>query len=266
MTTDAAQSKARLTQTKWYDGSLDLWQPRDGFRATTDAVLVAAAVDGSSRRVAELGGGGGAASLALARRCPEVKITAIERDPLMASLLSRNITENAMQDRLDAVPADIHDVAGPLAGQYDYVFFNPPYNDEASSLSGDSRRRDAMAGDDLHGWIRVAAQLLVDRGGMTMISRADRLEMILQGCADARLGEIVIRAVHGRGDQPAIRLLLAARKSVQGPMVILPPLVLRDDTNALTAEMEEISHRRGEIVMRAPGRKRRPPVLPQPRR
>ena len=33
-----------------------------------------------------------------------------------------------------------------LAGQYDHVFFNPPYNDEASSLSGDSRRREAMAG------------------------------------------------------------------------------------------------------------------------
>ena len=259
MTTDTP-----LTLTKWYDGSLDLWQPRDGFRATTDAVLIAAAVDPASRRAAELGAGGGAASLALARRCPEVSITAIERDPLMASLLSRNITENALQDRLDAVAADLNDIAAPLAGQYDHVFFNPPYNDEASSLSGDRRRREAMAGDDLYGWINVAAQLLVDRGGMTMISRADRLEMILEGCADARLGEIVIRAVHGRGDQPAIRVLLAARKSVQGPLVMLPPLVLRDDANALTPEMEDISHRRGAIVMRAPGRKRRPPVLPQP--
>lgn len=259
MTTDTP-----LTLTKWYDGSLDLWQPHDGFRATTDAVLIAAAVDPASRRAAELGAGGGAASLALARRCPEVSITAIERDPLMASLLSRNITENALQDRLDAVAADLNDIAAPLAGQYDHVFFNPPYNDEASSLSGDRRRREAMAGDDLYGWINVAAQLLVDRGGMTMISRADRLEMILEGCADARLGEIVIRAVHGRGDQPAIRVLLAARKSVQGPVVMLPPLVLRDDANALTPEMEDISHRRGAIVMRAPGRKRRPPVLPQP--
>ena len=242
MTTDTP-----LTLTKWYDGSLDLWQPRDGFRATTDAVLIAAAVDPASRRAAELGAGGGAASLALARRCPEVSITAIERDPLMASLLSRNITENALQDRLDAVPADIHDIAATLAGQYDHVFFNPPYNDEASSLSGDSRRRDAMAGDDLHGWIRVAAQLLVDRGGMTMITRADRLEMILQGCADARLGEIVIRAVHGRGDQPAIRLLLAARKSVQGLMEILPPLVMRDDTNALTPKCKTSATAAGRL-------------------
>ena len=265
MTTDADQSKTKLTKTKWYDGSLDLWQPRDGFRATTDAVLIAAAVDASSRRVAELGAGSGAASLALARRCPEVMITAIERDPLMASLLARNITENAMQDRLDAVAADLHDAAATHAGQYDHVFFNPPYNDEASSLSGDKRRRDAMAGDDLKGWINVAAQLLVDRGGMTMISRADRLEMILEGCAAARLGEIVVRAVHARGDQPAIRVLLTARKSVKGPLVLLPPLVLRDDANALTPEMEAISHRCGEIVMRAPGRRRRLPVLPQPR-
>ncbi|MGC6484449.1 MAG: tRNA1(Val) (adenine(37)-N6)-methyltransferase [Candidatus Puniceispirillales bacterium] len=253
-----------LTCTPWYDGSLKLWQADEGFRATTDAVLVAAAVDADCRHVVELGAGGGAASLALARRCPQMQITAIERDPLMAGLLGRNISENDLSDRLAAIHADIHDNAAMagLAGRHDHVFFNPPYNDEASSLSSTPRRRTAMAGDDLGGWIRVAAGLLADRGGMTLISRADRLPDILAACGEHHLGETVLRAVHSRPGQPAIRILVSARKGLRGRLVMLPPLILRDDSNTLTATMQAISHDCAALGMKAPGRQYRLPPLP----
>lgn len=253
-------TEPELTCTPWYDGSLDLWQARDGFRATTDAVIVAAAVDPDCRHVAELGAGAGAASLALARRCPEMQITAVERDPLMVELLRRNIAENNLAPGMNALAADIHDpdaMAG-LSGGFDHVFCNPPYNDEASSLSDHEYRRQAMAGDDLAGWIKVASGLLADRGGMTLISRADRLPSILTACAEWRFGDVVVRPVHSRQGQPALRVLVAARKVLQGPLVMLPPLILRDEANDLTPEMQAISHERAAVSMQAPGRQYRP--------
>ena len=259
-----------LTCDTWYNGTVTLWQPRHGFRATTDALLVAAAVDAESRHIAELGAGGGAASLALAKRCLAnghvgVRITAVERNKLMAGLLQRNVTENSMADQITAIEADITDktAMSDLVGQFDHVFFNPPYNDEASSLSGDDQRKQSMAGDDLLGWIAAAETLLVKRGGITLISRSDRLDAILSGLTKCRFGDVSVRAVYTRADQPAPRVVVSARKGMKSPLTLLPPLVLYDLANTLTPDMDAISHKMGCIDMKPPGRNRRQPQLPQ---
>lgn len=258
MTTEA------LTRDQWYDGSLHLWQPRDGFRATTDAVLLAAAIPATARRVIELGAGSGAASLALACRLPSVSITAVERDPLMATLLARNIAENGAS-KMTAIAADIFDpnAAEAWRGQHDLAFCNPPYNDAASSLSGDARRRGAMAADDLGAWITAAANAVADRGRVCLISRSDRLDEILAGLASAQAGEVVVRPVHGRADQPAKRVLVSARKGIAGPLTLLPALILRDP-DGLTPAMAAISHQRGAIDLLPPGRQQRPVRLEKP--
>lgn len=252
-----------LTKDSWYDGSLVLWQPRDGFRATTDAILLAAAVDPKADHALELGAGGGAASLALARRCPGMRITAVERDPLMAKILERNIKANALADRISPRHADIFDAEAEPAWRegHDHVFLNPPYNDTASTQSGDERRKAAVAADHLRGWIRAGIRALVPRGQITLISRVDRLHEILEALEAEKASAVVIRMVHAEAQHPAIRILVRARKGIAGRLEILPPLVLRASPETLTREMELISHHRAEISMTAPGRNYRKPRL-----
>ena len=266
MTETFPTSSPPLTHDRWYDGSLTLWQPEAGFRATTDAVLLAASIPDSTRHAIELGAGGGAASLALAMRFKAMRlpsiglegltITAVERDPLMAELLHRNIAENGFADSIRAVEADIFDpsMAKAWQGRHDLAFCNPPYNDVASSQSGDARRRGAVAADDLGGWVDAALGCLAARGRIVMISRSDRLDEILAALSRADTGEVVIRPVHGQVGNPAIRVLMTARKGISGPMTLLPPLVLRQG-DGLTPEMERISHQRAAIDLLAPGRK-----------
>jgi len=258
-------TSSALTRDSWYDGSLVLWQPGEGFRATTDAVLLAAAVDGTASHALELGAGGGAAALALARRCPNMRITAIERDPLMAALLVRNIAANDLVPRLFPVAADIFDADAGKAwrGQHDHVFVNPPYNDAGSTLSGDERRKAAVATADLARWIRAGVQALVPRGQITLISRVDRLPEILTALETEKAGAVVLKMVHADRQGPAIRVLVRARKGIAGRLEILPPLVLRHGPDELTGEMEAISHHRAEISMTVPGRKYRKPRLAQ---
>ena len=252
-----------LSHDDWYDGSIKLHQPRKGLRATTDAVLLAAAVPDKARVGLELGAGAGAASLALACRLPGISITAVEKDPLLAGLLARNVEENGYADRIEAVEADVFDreAAGSWQGRFDHVFLNPPYNDAASSLSGDARRREAMAETDLGRWIGVATSCLEPKGRMLMISRSDRLPEILDGLAGAGAGEVVARPVHSRADQPAIRVLIAARKGVGGPMALLPPLVLQaGEDGELGGEMKSVSHDRAAIDMVHPARAKPSPA------
>ncbi|XDZ66215.1 tRNA1(Val) (adenine(37)-N6)-methyltransferase [Alphaproteobacteria bacterium LSUCC0684] len=262
-----AMASTPLTRDSWYDGSLTLWQPRDGFRATTDAVLLAAAVDGAATHALELGAGGGAATLALARRCGEMRITAVERDPLMAGLLRRNIETNALTGRISALHADIFNDEAAYAWreQHDHVYFNPPYNDAASTLSGDERRKASMAAENLNGWIRAGIRALVPRGQITLVSRADRLPEILVALEVEKTGSIVLRMVHAEAHLPAIRILVRARKGIAGRLEILPPLVMREGAETLTGKMKAISHHRDEISMTAPGRQyRKPRLAPRP--
>ena len=248
-----------LSHDSWYDGSLRLWQPRKGFRATTDAVLLAAAVPAKAGTALELGAGAGAACLALACRLPQIRITAVEGDPLMADLLVRNIEENGYADRIEAVNANIFDAAGSSLwrGRRELVFMNPPYNDAGSSLSSDASRRDAMAEQDLSRWIRLAAGCLEPKGRLVMISRSDRLPEILEGLSAAGAGEVVVRPVHSLPGQPAIRVLLAARKGVRGPLALLAPLLLDDGKGSGSSrEMQAVSHGRAAIDMAHPARGR----------
>ena len=257
------EASPELSHDDWYDGSLKLWQPLKGLRATTDAVLLAAAVPEQAASALELGAGTGAASLALARRLAHVRITAVEKDPLLAGLLARNIEENGFAERLGAVEADIFDGDSNRAwrGQFDHVFLNPPYNDAASSISGDALRRGAMAEADLARWVDLAAACLRPKGRVVLISRSDRLPEILTGLEGAGVGEAATLPVHSLAGQPAIRVLLTARKGIEGPMALLPPLILSAKGGEPTPEMRAISHDRASIDMTHPARPQSRPGL-----
>ena len=245
-----------LSHDSWYDGNVMLWQPKDGLRATTDSILLAASIPASARKLIELGAGSGAASLACACRLDTPAITAIERDPLSASLLARNIAENGFDNRITPHQVDIFDPKAMAAfrGQFDTVFFNPPYNDALSSLSDKNRRRDAMASHSLNMWIKTAADTITNRGTLILIGKTDRLSQIITALGDANMGEIVIKPVHSFASDPAIRVLIAATKRIKGPTVLLAPLILRQD-DGISAEMQTIGHGRGAICLIHPRRK-----------
>lgn len=253
---------AEVTRDRWYDGSLTLTQPAQGFRATTDAILLAAAIPLDVQHPLELGAGAGAVTLALAARVPQVPITALERDPLMAGLLEQNAAENGLAERITTITGDALAAAAPWHGRHDLVLANPPYNDSASSLSGNAHRKASMAAAALAPWVKACGRALAPKGRMVMISRADRLDEVL-AALPPDFGDACLRLIHTLPDAPASRVLITARKGIAGVLTILPPLILRKNARALTEEMAAISHQRGAIDLRPPGRNFGKVHLPQ---
>ena len=69
-----------LTHDAFLCGRLHLWQPRKGYRAATDPVLLAAACPAvAGQRVLDLGCGAGAASLCLAARVPGLQLAGLRK-------------------------------------------------------------------------------------------------------------------------------------------------------------------------------------------
>jgi len=204
-----------LSRDAFLDGQIHVFQPKRGYRAGVDPVLLAAATPArSGQTVLELGCGAGVASLCLHARVAGLSLTGVEVQPFYAALAQRNAVENGAD--MTVCVADLRDLPQDIrARSFDHVIANPPYYERARSTASEDEGRDiALAGETpLATWVDVAARRLAPKGYLTMIQKADRLPELL--CAlEGRLGSVRVRAVQPRVGRVAELVLVQARKSV----------------------------------------------------
>ena len=234
-------------------GALRLRQPRRGHRVGHDAVLLAAACPAQADEpIVDLGAGVGAAGLAVARRVPAATATLVEIDPELAALAAANAELNGLAARVKAVTLDVlappraFAAAGLPPESAAHVLMNPPFNDPLrQKLSPDRRRRLAHAAprEAVSAWIRTAARLLLPRGTLTLIFRAEGFADLVRAL-DPLFGAVSVLPVHPKPDVAAIRILVRATKASRAPIALLPGLVLNDASGQPS--------RQAEAVLRSP--------------
>lgn len=218
-----------LTRNGFLGGRIQLWQPRNGYRAGVDPVLLAAAVPAKAgQSVLELGCGAGAAILALHGRVPGLLLQGVELQPAYADLGQRNGAENDADLTvtccdLTALPQDLRQM------QFDHVIANPPYyRVGAHSSASDTGRRTALGEETpLALWVEVAARRLAPKGYLHMIQRTDRLPEILIAC-EGRLGSVQVLPLAARLGRSADLVILRARKAGKADFRLHAPLVLHE--------------------------------------
>ncbi len=214
-----------LTRDAFLGGKLHLWQPRKGYRAGVDPVLLAATVPASKgQRVLELGCGVGTASLCLGARTGGLILTGVEIQPAYAALARRN------DPGFEVVEADLADL--PLAlrqRQFDHVLANPPYFDREASIASSDTAREIAHGEHtpLATWVEIAAKRLAPKGQLHFIHRAERLPDLIRALPHD-LGSIEVLPIASRAGRPAERVILRARKSGRGAFRLNAPLVMHE--------------------------------------
>ena len=231
-----------VTEDRLVDGRVRLLQPVDGYRAAIDPVFLAAMVQaGTGDRVLDAGCGAGAATLCLAMRSPDCKITGLELDPAMFDLAKRNVALNAAEGRVELIQGNIAAPPPRLApGSFHHVMTNPPHLASGTRPADPGRAAAHMEGSvDLDAWMLACITLLRPKGVLAVVHRADRLDDLLASLRD-RAGEIAVLPLWPMKDRPAKRVLVRARKGVAGPTSLLPGLVLHEADGRYTAAAEAV--------------------------
>lgn len=218
---------ADLSRDAVLGGRLGLWQPRAGYRAATDPILLAAAVPArAGEAVLELGCGAGAALLALGVRVPDLRLTGVELQPAYADLARRNAAENGLVAEIHQ--ADLTALPPELRRPFDRVLMNPPFFDPTAPAAADPGRDTAQReATPLAGWLAAGLRRLAPGGWLTLIHRAERLPEILAALAGPA-GDIALRPLAPRAGRPAGRVIVHARKGARGPFRLLAPLILHE--------------------------------------
>ena len=237
-----------LTEDLLLGGRVRLKQPKAGFRAAIDPVILAAAIPARPGDLVELGCGTGAASLCFLKRLSEKQLAAtsvlgFELQPHLAELARQNAEVNGLAEIFDVITADLRRLPTMVEPcSFDHAFFNPPFHRRESERApnGPNRALASHADDGaLEDWVDAANMLLKPRGRLTLVYRADRL-MDLMDLLPGRFGGLSVFPLWpGRG-KPAKRVLAVAQKGSRAPLTLLPGLTLHQDDGRFTAEAEEV--------------------------
>ena len=220
-----------LTCNAFLGGAVQLWQPKRGYRAGVDPVLLAAVVNAKpGQQVLELGCGAGQVLLCLAARVSGLDLTGVELQADYADLARRNAAENEVaiavkNADLSALPSELRQK------RFHHVLANPPYYQKGRhSSAADSGRATALGEETaLDLWFEVAAKRLIPKGYLHMIQRADRLPEMLAGCT-GRLGSVEVLPLAARTGKAPDLVILRARKEGKAPFRLHAPLILHTGT------------------------------------
>ena len=244
MATDGVQE---VTQDGLLDRRVLLTQPRRGYRAGSDAILLAAAVAAQpGQTVLDVGAGVGAVSLCLARRYPDLVVRGLEIQPELAELAAGNISANGLEETVHIQQGDIR-CPPPEIGQtvFDHSVCNPPfYVHGNASHSPDQGKAQAHGEGEtpLADWLDFCLRRTVSGGSITVIHRSDRLGSLLSGLGQGA-GDMVIFPLWPRPDRSAKRVIVQARVQGKGPTTLHPGLCLHhgngEDTEQARAVLRQ---------------------------
>ena len=203
---------------------LMLYQDTDYERFNADALWLCAFLRAKlADRVVELGSGSGVICV-LGADNTGASFTGVERQERLVELAQKSAAYNKQDIRF--VCADAADAPVIMGhGTFTIAVMNPPYFTSGERSEHEERslaRHDA--GDTLAVFLTSAFSLLKNGGKLFLIYPADALSELMHALEHARFAPKRMKLVYTKAGEPALRVLLEAKKDGKPGLVIEPPL------------------------------------------
>jgi tRNA1Val (adenine37-N6)-methyltransferase len=231
-----------VTDDTFFDGRLTVRQPKDGYRYSIDAVLLADFMrfkDGQT--ILDLGTGCGIVPLILAFRYPALKIFGVEIQDQLARIAAANVQENHLEERVYILHQDLKSLKlQQVPDQVQHVVCNPPYRRINSGRINPHKekagaRHEILAG--LADFVDAASRMLQLSGSLTTVYPAPRLVDMVAHMRRANLEPKRLRMVHSKTGDPARLVLITGVKGGRPDLEVEPPLVIYREDGDYTREV-----------------------------
>lgn len=195
--------------------------------------------------VLDLCAGNGAVGL-LASERSQAHFHFIELQQRLANMAERSIQLNAKEAQCEVHCADVKQLQTLFApNSVDAILCNPPYFPVQKRSKKNPNPYLAIARHELYAniedIIQQASFVLKTKGHLTLVHRPERFLPILTCLQAHRLAPKKVRFIYSKEDRPAkVMLIEAIKDGSQEGFIIAPPLVIQDENNQYTKEMQDI--------------------------
>ena len=224
------------------DKKVKIFQPVNGYRASSDAVLLSSLPHNlkPDDNILDVGSGTGGIALCLSHRFPQNSVIGLEIQPELAELANFSAEQNGF-NLTKFFNCDIKSKDLPVANcSFAHVISNPPYSEHDMPSPNQSK---ALAhnhsGLDLNLWINFCLKMLKPFGHLYLIHRAEALPQILTSL-NGKAGKIQVIPVYSKPKQSAKRVMITAQKDAKTPANILPSLYVYDANGEYTPAARQI--------------------------
>ncbi|MCA1032854.1 tRNA1(Val) (adenine(37)-N6)-methyltransferase [Bacillus timonensis] len=188
--------------------------------------------------------GNGVIPLLLSKRTKGT-ITGVEIQERIHSMAERSIQYNGLEDRIKIIQGDIKDMPKQLGfGKFDVVTCNPPYFPTPNRDEINENEHLAIARHEifctLEDVIRVSSQLVKQGGKVAFVHRPGRMLDILTLMRKYRIEPKRLQLVYPKVGNEANTLLIEGIKDGNPDLKILPPLIVYNEANEYTKELQTI--------------------------
>ena len=246
---------SRYTEDLFLGNALKITQPKEGFRAGSDAVLLGAMISArAGESLLDVGSGVGTAGFCALHRLPECKLWAVELQAELAALARHNAEQNGFAAKTSVIEADIAartsfaGEVGPkekpfLEAGFDHVFTNPPFYGKGRARVAKSEIKTLAhieGSVTLPEWLQFCMARAKSKGTVTVIHRADRLGDILT-TLQAGCGRLKVVPLWPEAGQSAKRVIVQGVKGDKSPLEMTRGLILHEKDGSPTAAATAIA-------------------------
>jgi tRNA1(Val) A37 N6-methylase TrmN6 len=178
-------------------------------------------------------------------------VTGVELQADLVALAKKNASVNGLENRFSAIRGDVAVLDRATLGDVDHVISNPPYLPPVRAAPDKKGDVAIVETVPLAIWLGAALDTVREKGCVTVIHRADRLDEIL-ATLHGRAGDIAVLPLWSKAGGSARRVIVSARRGVQNPLRLLPGLVLHRADGSYTDAAEAVLRRGKALSLDAP--------------
>ena len=224
--------------------NLKIIQRSDYFNFSIDSLLISEFVNiqKNTKKILDLGTGNAAIPLFLSKKT-SAKIYGIEIQEVSYNLALRNININSLNEQIYIIYDNMKNYSKYFnSGSFDIIISNPPFfkiNENTNFLN--ELKQLSIARHEveinLEELVKIASELVKDRGYFYLVHRADRLSEILNNLLNYRFEAKKIKFCYTTKYKNAKIVLIEAIKNGKPGLTILPPLIINKENGEYTDEI-----------------------------